>query len=121
MCVCVCVWRGVCVCGVVWVCVGVSVGGGSGGGGRVGGVGVGGVVRVEGGEGRGGGGRGGMARFAAASALMADHVPVMALNLDMGGHDFCEIEEENGPAPCGLLTRNGMGRMSNVLRLAPTQ
>jgi hypothetical protein len=66
-------------------------------------------------------GRGAMTLFAAASALMADHVPVMALNLDMGGHDFCEIEEENGPAPCGLLTRNGMGRMSNVLRLAPTQ
>ncbi|MFT6062742.1 MAG: hypothetical protein ACJAVR_002805 [Paracoccaceae bacterium] len=55
----------------------------------------------------------------AAAALMAAHAPVMALNLDMGGHDFCEIVGPEGPAPCGLLTRGGMGRMSNVLRLTP--
>lgn len=64
-------------------------------------------------------GQGATTLFAAASALMADHAPVMALNLDMGGHDFCEVVAANGPAPCGLLTRSGLPRMSNVLRLAP--
>ena len=64
-------------------------------------------------------GQGAMTLFAAATALMADHAPVMALNLDMGGHDFCERVGPDGPAPCGLLTRSGMERMSNVLRLTP--
>lgn len=53
----------------------------------------------------------------AASELARLHAPVMALNLDMGGHDFCERRGADGVTSCSTLGRDGMGRMSNLLRL----
>ncbi|MEC9434822.1 MAG: hypothetical protein VYD87_18105 [Pseudomonadota bacterium] len=53
---------------------------------------------------------------AAAEELARDHAPVMALNLDMGGYDFCE-RAGRGAAACGLVDRAGMAKLSNLLRL----
>ncbi|MFT6772348.1 MAG: hypothetical protein ACJA1L_000052 [Paracoccaceae bacterium] len=65
-----------------------------------------------------GGGRA-MTLYEAAATLRDAYAPVMALNLDMGGHDFCETAGPDGPVPCGLVTRQMADRLSNLLRLTP--
>ena len=58
--------------------------------------------------------------FAAAAALMAEHAPLMALNLDMGSYDFCETAGQGDPRPCGMVGRGEeLGRLSNLVRLTP--
>jgi len=41
--------------------------------------------------------------------------PVMALNLDMGSHDFCERFESGKTMQCGLLDLDQTGILSNVI------
>lgn len=53
----------------------------------------------------------------AASELAARHAPVMALNLDMGGHDYCLRRAGGGDELCGRLTTAGLDHLSNLLRL----
>lgn len=53
----------------------------------------------------------------AAVEVLAAQAPTMALNLDTGSYDFCERMGPSGPVPCGLLTREGAARLSNLLRL----
>lgn len=55
----------------------------------------------------------------AAERALAESAPAMALNLDMGGHDFCERQDEAGPQACGLVGRDGLERFSSLLRLIP--
>ncbi|MEM6440739.1 MAG: hypothetical protein AAF763_13700 [Pseudomonadota bacterium] len=55
----------------------------------------------------------------AAERALAETAPAMALNLDMGGHDFCERQDETVPQPCGLVGREGLERFSSLLRLIP--
>lgn len=54
---------------------------------------------------------------AAAEAMRAAHAPRMALNLDMGSFDFCERRRAAGPAPCGLVGRDALPRLSNLILL----
>lgn len=54
---------------------------------------------------------------AAAEELQRAQAPVMALNLDMGGHDFCEL---NGRS-CGFVQRAEAAKLSNLLRLNPQE
>ena len=49
----------------------------------------------------------------AARTLATRHAPAMALNLDMGGYNFCR----RGPSLCGPLTPEQTGKLSNLLRL----
>ena len=61
---------------------------------------------------------------AAAEELARLHAPVMAMNLDMGSYDFCERtgpETGSGGASysCGFLDRQGVERLSNLIRLHP--
>jgi hypothetical protein len=51
----------------------------------------------------------------AAEALAAAHAPRMALNLDMGGHDYCWRLAPDGARSCGLLGRGETGALSNLL------
>ncbi len=51
---------------------------------------------------------------AAAEELLRAQAPVMALNLDMGSHDFCERDGRS----CGFVQRSEAGKLSNLLRLA---
>jgi hypothetical protein len=60
-----------------------------------------------------------MTLHAAATLLRERFAPIMALNLDMGGHDFCERQSESGPVRCGLLARDRADKLSNALRLTP--
>jgi hypothetical protein len=53
----------------------------------------------------------------AAQELQRRHGPVMALNLDMGGHDFCLRRSEAGERACGRIGRDGLARLSNLIRL----
>lgn len=53
----------------------------------------------------------------AAVEALAAQAPTMALNLDTGSFDFCVRMGPAGPAPCGLLMREGAARLSNLLRL----
>lgn len=55
--------------------------------------------------------------YDAAEELARLHAPVMALNLDMGGYDFCERAGEGRPAACSLLDRASLGKLSNLIRL----
>ncbi|MGG7564626.1 hypothetical protein ACQ5SO_00500 [Rhodovulum sp. DZ06] len=58
--------------------------------------------------------------YAAAVELQAAHAPVMALNLDMGGHDFCEEARDGHPRSCGIVGRGEqMAKLSNLVRLVP--
>lgn len=50
----------------------------------------------------------------AARAVHAQFAPEMALNLDMGSYDFCQI----GEARCGALSYAQTGKLSNMLRLS---
>ncbi|SFI00018.1 hypothetical protein SAMN05216258_103465 [Albimonas pacifica] len=61
---------------------------------------------------------------AAAEELARLHAPAMAMNLDMGSYDFCERtgpETASGGASysCGFLDRQGVERLSNLIRLHP--
>ena len=56
----------------------------------------------------------------AATELEAAHAPVMALNLDMGSYDYCERAGQGGARICGFLDREGAARLSNLLRLRPS-
>lgn len=57
--------------------------------------------------------------YEAALAVEAAHGPVMALNLDMGAYDFCELRTTDGRENCGLLTRTGVDdRLTNLLELS---
>ena len=53
----------------------------------------------------------------AGEALLAAHAPEMALNLDMGGHDYCWWEGPEGARACGLLGRGETARLSNLLSI----
>ncbi|MEO0679793.1 MAG: hypothetical protein AAF192_05185 [Pseudomonadota bacterium] len=57
--------------------------------------------------------------YDAAAEALAEAAPAMALNLDMGGHDFCEAQGASGPRLCGLIGRDGLSGFSNLLRLTP--
>ena len=58
--------------------------------------------------------------YGAAVTLREGFAPVMALNLDMGGHDFCEIAGAGVPRSCGIVGRGeDMARLSNLVRLVP--
>ncbi|MEL7462537.1 MAG: hypothetical protein AAFN79_00620 [Pseudomonadota bacterium] len=50
---------------------------------------------------------------AAARSVHGRFAPEMALNLDMGSYDFCQI----GEARCGALSYAQTGKLSNMLRL----
>lgn len=63
---------------------------------------------------------GALTLYDAAQMLMEAHAPRMALNLDMGGHDYCEQRLADGtPAPCGIVSAQEEGKLSNVIRLSP--
>ncbi len=51
----------------------------------------------------------------ASVALAAAHAPRMALNLDMGGHDYCWRWEAGRTHRCGLLERADPAHLSNLL------
>lgn len=53
----------------------------------------------------------------AAEALVAAHAPRMALNLDMGGHDYCWRHGPEGARSCGLLGRDETATLSNLIGL----
>jgi len=56
--------------------------------------------------------------FAATRALATAYAPRMALNLDMGGADYCWQHVGQAPARrCGLRRRGETGELSNLLSL----
>ncbi|WP_339950855.1 hypothetical protein [uncultured Albimonas sp.] len=65
----------------------------------------------------------------AAEELARLHAPAMAMNLDMGSYDFCERTGAQSAAAgdgvrgasysCGFLDRQGLERLSNLIRLHP--
>lgn len=59
-----------------------------------------------------------MTLYEAAVALKAEAAPRFALNLDMGNYDFCERWSGGArPERCGLLGRDGMQKLTNLLTL----
>ncbi len=58
-----------------------------------------------------------MTLHAAAAALAAAHAPEMALNLDMGSHDYCWRLLAGRAERCGLVGRTDLARFSNLLLL----
>ena len=49
--------------------------------------------------------------------VAARFAPAMALNLDMGSYDYCR----RGEALCGLLSEEGMAKLSNILRFSQAE
>jgi hypothetical protein len=54
----------------------------------------------------------------ATQALANAHAPWMALNLDMGGFDYCQRATPEGVTPCGALPAQATGKLSNLLILS---
>lgn len=54
--------------------------------------------------------------YEAALELHRDHGAHMALNLDMGSYDFCQIEAEDQVNSCGILASAQDARLTNLLR-----
>lgn len=55
--------------------------------------------------------------YEAAAELQRLHAPAMALNLDMGGHDFCLRIRDGEAVSCGRVALSELDRLSNLLRL----
>ncbi|MEM9093506.1 MAG: succinate dehydrogenase [Pseudomonadota bacterium] len=55
--------------------------------------------------------------YDAALELQRQVGPVMALNLDMGAYDFCELSTAGETRSCGLLSRDGLGKLTNIVQL----
>lgn len=54
------------------------------------------------------------------AAQLLDAVgPAMAINLDMGAYDFCERQIQGKARRCGLLGRNAISRLTNLIALSP--
>lgn len=53
--------------------------------------------------------------FEAATEVAARFAPEMAFNLDMGSYDYCSLTVEGLDVPCGVLSREQTGKLSNVL------
>ena len=53
----------------------------------------------------------------AAIELAGALAPRMALNLDMGSYDYCQRAEEGTETGCGGLSRDGTGKLSNLIVL----
>lgn len=56
-----------------------------------------------------------MTLYEAAVALRDAINPRMALNLDMGTFDFCERRTSDGSELCGLLRREGIEKLTNLI------
>lgn len=54
--------------------------------------------------------------FEAARELHTEHDAHMALNLDMGSYDFCQIETEDEKQNCGTLVSASDSRLTNLLQ-----
>jgi len=54
--------------------------------------------------------------YEAARELFGNHNAHMALNLDMGSYDFCQIVTENHVENCGVLASETDSRLTNLLR-----
>ncbi|QIE54778.1 hypothetical protein G5B40_04565 [Pikeienuella piscinae] len=50
----------------------------------------------------------------ATAEVAAEYAPRMAINLDMGSYDFCQL----GKRKCGLLSYAETGKLSNILRFS---
>ncbi len=56
--------------------------------------------------------------YEAAAELNEAEAPRFALNLDMGAYDFCEKRTGAAePERCGILTRSGLSKLTNLLTL----
>ncbi|MBX2856634.1 MAG: hypothetical protein KTR21_16725 [Rhodobacteraceae bacterium] len=55
--------------------------------------------------------------YEAAAELLDSIGPEMALNLDMGAYDFCEQAWSGRFSRCGLLDRDGLSKLTNLIVL----
>lgn len=55
--------------------------------------------------------------YDAAAELQQRVDPAMAFNLDMGAYDFCERTVGGEAESCGLLRRDGLDKLTNVIEL----
>ena len=53
--------------------------------------------------------------YEAAAQLLDAVEPIMAINLDMGAYDFCERIDRGIAESCGLLSRDRMDKLTNVI------
>lgn len=55
--------------------------------------------------------------YEAAAELQQIATPRMALNLDMGAYNFCETQRAGDAERCGVVSRAGLDRLTNLISL----